>query len=56
WERGLHPWDVAAGLCLVKEAGGLVDTISPGGNIIENGDILVSNEVNFDTFAKLVRG
>jgi myo-inositol-1(or 4)-monophosphatase len=56
WERGLHPWDVAAGLCLVKEAGGLVDTINPGGNIIEDGDILVSNEVNFDTFAKLVRG
>jgi myo-inositol-1(or 4)-monophosphatase len=56
WERGLHPWDVAAGLCLVKEAGGLMDTIVAGGNIIEDGDILVSNEVNFDTFAKLVRG
>ena len=24
WERGLHPWDVAAGNLLVREAGGLV--------------------------------
>jgi len=56
WERGLHSWDVAAGLCLVREAGGLVETINPGGNIIEDGDLIVCNEVAFNDFAKLVRG
>ncbi len=56
WERGLKPWDVAAGLCLVKEAGGLMDTIKPGGNLVEDGDLIIGNEISFDTFAKLVRG
>lgn len=27
WERALSPWDIAAGLVLVREAGGLVGTI-----------------------------
>lgn len=27
WERGLNPWDVAAGIVLVREAGGEVSTI-----------------------------
>ncbi|MEM9063077.1 MAG: inositol monophosphatase family protein [Pseudomonadota bacterium] len=27
WERNLHPWDIAAGLILVREAGGLVGSI-----------------------------
>lgn len=29
YERGLHPWDLAAGLLLVREAGGEVTGISP---------------------------
>jgi myo-inositol-1(or 4)-monophosphatase len=28
WEFGLHPWDTAAGVLLVREAGGLVTTFS----------------------------
>lgn len=27
WEEGLHPWDCAAGILLVKEAGGYVTTL-----------------------------
>ena len=27
WERGLHPWDIAAGMLLVREAGGLVGRV-----------------------------
>lgn len=56
WERGLNAWDMAAGLGLVREAGGLMDTIKPGGNILEDGEIIVGNEVAFNDFAKLVRG
>ena len=28
WEFGLHPWDTAAGVLLVREAGGMVTTFS----------------------------
>ena len=28
WENGLNPWDVAAGVLLVREAGGLVTDIA----------------------------
>jgi myo-inositol-1(or 4)-monophosphatase len=56
WERGLNAWDVAGGLCLVREAGGLLDTITPGGNILADGEVIACNEVSFDAFAKIVRG
>ncbi|NVB43362.1 inositol monophosphatase [Pseudenhygromyxa sp. WMMC2535] len=29
WERGIHPWDVAAGNLLVREAGGVVTGLDP---------------------------
>ncbi|GAB1736375.1 hypothetical protein NU219Hw_g7526t3 [Hortaea werneckii] len=29
WEGGCWEWDVAAGVCIVKEAGGLVTTANP---------------------------
>ena len=34
WERRLKPWDVAAGMLIVKEAGGLVEAIRPERNIL----------------------
>ena len=37
WERELGPWDVAAGLILVREAGGFVEPLHPGNEIFENG-------------------
>jgi myo-inositol-1(or 4)-monophosphatase len=55
WERRLKPWDLAAGLLLVKEAGGLVEPIQPNGNIVEDGEIVCANEGIFDRFSKLVR-
>lgn len=56
WERGLKPWDLAAGLCLVKEAGGFIDTITPGEKPLETGEIIAGNEVAFEAFAKAIRG
>ena len=37
WERRLKPWDVAAGMLIVKEAGGLVEAIRPERNILQHG-------------------
>ncbi len=43
WERSLKPWDIAAGILLVKEAGGDVSTIEGGDNVLATGSILASN-------------
>ncbi|MGE4246632.1 MAG: inositol monophosphatase family protein [Parvibaculaceae bacterium] len=47
WERGLSPWDVAAGILLVREAGGMVDEIA-GGDVFVTGDIVAGNEAVFE--------
>ena len=43
WEWGLYPWDIAAGILIVKEAGGRIT--SPEGNSfhLESGAILATN-------------
>ncbi len=55
WERGLHPWDMAAGLLLVKEAGGLLDGMVKGDNPLVTGEVIAAAEPIYDRFAKLVR-
>lgn len=43
WERGLKSWDVAAGVVLVREAGGQVSGLDGGSGYLEGGQILASN-------------
>ena len=43
WEAGLHPWDAAAGLVLVREAGGYVTEIGGGHAPLRNRSILAAN-------------
>ena len=44
WERGLEPWDMAAGLVLVREAGGLVSDETNRQKMIKTGNIVAANE------------
>jgi len=44
WERGLAPWDVAAGILLVREAGGVVSDLDGAARMLDNGHILAANE------------
>ena len=44
WEHGLKAWDMAAGIVLVREAGGLVSDLDGGSRTLEAGHILVANE------------
>jgi len=44
WEFGLSPWDIAAGLLLVREAGGYVSDLSGGHTMMTSGDILAAND------------
>lgn len=55
WERELQPWDIAAGMLLVTEAGGMVGPIRDGHQPLEHGDIVAANGDIFNTFAEVVR-
>lgn len=55
WERRLNSWDMAAGIVIVREAGGMVEPLREGGDILEDGEVLVANEQVFDRFARLIR-
>ena len=44
WERDLKPWDMAAGLILVREAGGFVNDCDGGDDIFGKGHIAAGNE------------
>ncbi len=44
WERGLAPWDVAAGILLVREAGGYVTAIDNSPVHLEGRSILAAND------------
>ena len=43
WEIGLMPWDMAAGILLILEAGGIVSDFEGGDKYLETGNVLTSN-------------
>ncbi len=56
WERGLNPWDMAAGIVILQEAGALVEPLEPEDDILSDGAVICANEVIFDKFARVIRG
>jgi len=44
WERTLSAWDMAAGILLVREAGGFVTDLAGGDAMLDRGDIVAGNE------------
>ena len=56
WERGLKPWDVAAGIVLVREAGGMVSDLDGGADMLDGGTILCANEYLQPQLLKLLKG
>ncbi len=42
WELGLSSWDMAAGILLVREAGGIVTDFSGDGNYLETGNVIAA--------------
>ncbi len=55
WERRLNAWDLAAGIVLVREAGGFIEPLTLGKDILADGELICANEAIFSTFAKAVR-
>jgi len=54
WERGLSSWDIAAGLLLVREAGGYVSAIEGGPATLEGASILAANDKLHGPLVKLL--
>ena len=55
WERGLNAWDIAAGIVIVREAGGIVEPLVAGEEVLSSGAMICANEPIFDTFSKVIR-
>jgi myo-inositol-1(or 4)-monophosphatase len=55
WERGIHPWDMAAGMLLVREAGGFVGPLDEGAGIFETGSIVAANAGVFEPLTRTLR-
>ncbi|MFG1347913.1 inositol monophosphatase family protein [Xanthobacter autotrophicus DSM 431] len=45
WERNLSSWDMAAGIIMVREAGGYVSDMNDGDKMLEKGDLIAGNEL-----------
>lgn len=43
WEINLKPWDIAAGIVLVQEAGGMVSELYGADDVLKSGNILAAN-------------
>ncbi|MCA3690432.1 MAG: inositol monophosphatase, partial [Methylobacterium sp.] len=43
WEHNLSPWDMAAGLLLVREAGGLVSAIDGSPDVFAKRSVFAAN-------------
>ncbi len=56
WERELKPWDIAAGILLVREAGGVVTDLSGRDRMMDTGDVLAANEPLHKPLLDLIRG
>ncbi|RWO92331.1 inositol monophosphatase family protein [Mesorhizobium sp.] len=55
WETGLSAWDVAAGILLIREAGGFISDFAGGQNMLDGGSIVAGNETIQRALLKTVR-
>ncbi|MPY72604.1 MAG: inositol monophosphatase, partial [Alphaproteobacteria bacterium] len=54
WETGLQPWDVAAGIVIVREAGGMVSELDGRANVLAGGSILAANQRLYDPIRRML--
>jgi myo-inositol-1(or 4)-monophosphatase len=55
WEMNLKPWDIAAGILLVTEAGGLVSDFSGGSDFLESGHLVAGSPKVFKPILQIVQ-
>ncbi|MGH6835161.1 MAG: inositol monophosphatase family protein [Methylocella sp.] len=55
WERHLQAWDIAAGIVIVKEAGGFVTDADGGTDMLAKGSVCAGNEAIHHDLLNLIR-
>ena len=56
WETGLSPWDMAAGILMVREAGGFVSDLEGGQDMYSRTSIAAANEMIHGKLLKTLHG
>jgi len=54
WERGIQAWDMAAGIVIVREAGGIVSDMDGHDKMLETGNIMTCNPHLRRSFEKVL--
>ncbi len=54
WEYGLKPWDMAAGIVLIREAGGLVGRLEGDDELLDPGTLIAGNPAVFAQLTQLL--
>jgi myo-inositol-1(or 4)-monophosphatase len=55
WERDLSPWDLAAGILLVREAGGFVSDLDGGDAVLSKGSVAAGNDTMHRELLRLIK-
>jgi myo-inositol-1(or 4)-monophosphatase len=55
WEYDLKAWDMAAGIVLVREAGGLVGRLDGDADLLGRGTLIASNPAVYERLCELLR-
>ena len=55
WERNLRPWDLAAGIVILREAGGYVSDADGKERMLDSGSIVAGNEAIHRKLLKLLK-
>lgn len=55
WEMGLQPWDMAAGVLLIQEAGGLVSDLSGEGDFLQTGNLVAAGHKIFGQLLPIIQ-
>lgn len=55
WEMGLQPWDMAAGVLLIQEAGGLVSDLAGEGDFLQTGNLVAGGHKIFGQLLPIIQ-
>src|SRR6476660_427294 len=55
WERNLRPWDLAAGIVILREAGGVVSDADGKEQMLDKGSVVAGNEAIHRQLLKLLK-
>ena len=54
-KKKIQPWDIAAGILLIQEAGGIVKNLIPNQDVLETGSIITGNPKIFELMNEVIK-